>query len=106
MAAGVADRTWALGEIAALLESRRERGRKMGEEPTLRERIWEYHRNLQTAIADCEQALRHLDKHETQLACEVFARSYDTVLEITRDREAILAALRSGGVEPRSEGDE
>ena len=80
----------------------REGGSEMGEEPTLRERIWEYHRSLSTAAEDCERALRHLDKGETQLACEIFTRSYDTVLAITRDRGAILAALRSEGVEPHS----
>ena len=77
----------------------------MGEEPTLRERIWEYHRSLETAVADCEEALRHLDKDETQLACEIFGRSYGTILEIARDRDAILTALRREGVEPRRAGD-
>ncbi len=72
----------------------------MGEEPTLRERIWHYHRSLETAIADSERALRHLDEGETQIACEIFGRSYATVLDIARDREAILAALRREGIEP------
>ena len=76
----------------------------MGEEPTLRERIWAYHRSLVTAVEDSEQALRHLDQDETQLACEVLSRSYETVLDITDDREAILAALRREGIEPRGEG--
>ena len=75
----------------------------MGEEPTLRDRIWAYHRDLKVALADCERALRHLDNDETQLACEILGRSYDTVLEITRDRHAVLEMLRSQGIEPRRE---
>ena len=78
----------------------------MGKEPTLRERIWEYHQSLSTALADSEQALRHLDSGKTQLACEIFSRSYETVLAITRDRAAILEALRREGIVARSEGDE
>ncbi len=73
----------------------------MTEEPTLRERIWEYHRTLKMALADCELALRHLDHDEVQIACQIFGQSYDTLLDLTRDREAILAMLQREGVEPR-----